>query len=60
MGGEEPVETVEGFLKKYGITTGGAVLVRPDGFVAWRAAGQPADPAVELSAVVHRLLGRPA
>ncbi|MGW1234829.1 FAD-dependent monooxygenase [Streptomyces californicus] len=60
VGGEEPVETVEGFLKKYGITTGGAVLVRPDGFVAWRAAGQPADPAVELSAVVHRLLGRPA
>ncbi|WP_329239550.1 FAD-dependent monooxygenase (plasmid) [Streptomyces sp. NBC_00111] len=60
VGGEEPVEVTEGFLKKYGITTGGAVLVRPDGFVAWRSVEQPADPAVELSAAVQLLLGRSA
>jgi len=60
VGGKEPAETVEEFLKKYGITASGAALVRPDGFLAWRSAGQPADPAVELSAVVHRLLSRTA
>ncbi|TJZ52131.1 hypothetical protein FCH28_20105 [Streptomyces piniterrae] len=58
VGGEEPAEVVEEFLKKYGITASGAALVRPDGFLAWRTAEQPADPAVELSAVVHRLLSR--
>ncbi|WP_127359034.1 FAD-dependent monooxygenase [Actinacidiphila soli] len=58
LGGEEPAPVVEDFLKKYGITASGAVLVRPDGFLAWRSAEQPSDPAVELSAVVHRLLSR--
>ncbi len=58
VGGEEPAAVVEEFLKKYGITASGAALVRPDGFLAWRAAEQPVDPAVELSAVVHRLLSR--
>lgn len=28
----------------HGVTEGGAVLVRPDGFVAWRAAELPSDP----------------
>ncbi|MFD4790057.1 FAD-dependent monooxygenase [Streptomyces sp. NPDC058459] len=58
VGAEEPAEVAEDFLKKYGITASGAALVRPDGFLAWRSAEQPADPAVELSAVVHRLLSR--
>ncbi|MFF7734929.1 FAD-dependent monooxygenase [Streptomyces sp. NPDC007984] len=58
VGGEEPAPVVEEFLKKYGITASGAALVRPDGFLAWRSAEQPADPAAELSAVVHRLLSR--
>jgi 2-polyprenyl-6-methoxyphenol hydroxylase-like FAD-dependent oxidoreductase len=29
------------FLEAYGIDRGGAVLVRPDGYVAWRAPGSP-------------------
>jgi putative polyketide hydroxylase len=29
------------FLSNYGITAGGAVLIRPDGYVAWRSANAP-------------------
>ena len=42
----------------YGIEPGGAVLVRPDGFVAWRAVGPAVDPLAELTAAVSRILGR--
>jgi putative polyketide hydroxylase len=42
----------------YGVTNGGAVLVRPDGFVAWRAERPVADPARELSTVLSELLAR--
>jgi hypothetical protein len=33
---------VGGFSEAYGIADDGAVLVRPDGHVAWRRAGGPA------------------
>jgi 2-polyprenyl-6-methoxyphenol hydroxylase-like FAD-dependent oxidoreductase len=36
---------------------GGAVLVRPDGHVAWRCTHPPAAPAEELRMVLERLLG---
>ncbi|KJY25678.1 monooxygenase, partial [Streptomyces katrae] len=36
----------------------GAVLVRPDGFVAWRAEHTPADPRGELLDAMTRLLRR--
>ena len=32
----------EGFAESYGLSAGGATLVRPDGVVAWRSRG-PAD-----------------
>jgi hypothetical protein len=32
-----------GFAPAYGLAPGGAVLVRPDGVVAWRSAAAPAD-----------------
>lgn len=35
----------------------GAVLVRPDGHVAWRMPWTPADPAAELASVIDKLLG---
>lgn len=42
-----------------GIAGGGAVLVRPDGFVAWRSASDPgADPDEVLSTVFAKILGR--
>lgn len=42
----------------HGIGRDGALLVRPDGFVAWRAAGPAADPAAELAAVLRQVLCR--
>lgn len=41
-----------------GISAKGALLVRPDGFVAWRACWAPSDPAGELQAVLRQILGR--
>ncbi|MFD0772474.1 FAD-dependent monooxygenase [Streptomonospora algeriensis] len=48
----------QAWASAYGVRAGGAVLVRPDGFVAWRAAGPPAtgDPQ-EPGAVLAALLG---
>jgi hypothetical protein len=40
----------------FGLDPTGASLVRPDGFVAWRAKAKPADPGAELGAVLPRLL----
>jgi glutathione S-transferase len=46
------------FTMDYGLTETGAVLVRPDGFVAWRAKSLSGNPEAELSAAFARLLGR--
>ncbi|MFE1884504.1 aromatic-ring hydroxylase C-terminal domain-containing protein, partial [Streptomyces diastatochromogenes] len=40
------------------VTSQGAVLVRPDGIVAWRSVGLPADPAHELTHILEGLLSR--
>ncbi|MFE4667572.1 FAD-dependent monooxygenase [Streptomyces sp. NPDC056716] len=48
------------FCKLYGIQPDGAVLIRPDGHVAYRAEGLPADPTGELTSVLLRILGRTA
>ncbi|MEN3537610.1 FAD-dependent monooxygenase [Microbispora sp. ZYX-F-249] len=45
------------FLAAYGITATGATLVRPDGFVAWRARELPAGPGRRLRDALTRLLG---
>ncbi|QFZ19617.1 FAD-dependent monooxygenase [Saccharothrix syringae] len=42
-----------------GITASGAVLVRPDGFVGWRAASLPEDPRTALRRALGAILGRP-
>jgi putative polyketide hydroxylase len=44
----------------YGVTASGASLVRPDGFVAWRAEGGDEDPAGSLESALSRLLERRA
>lgn len=41
-----------------GLSATGALLVRPDGFVAWRAYAQPEALAEKLSQVMRRLLSR--
>jgi hypothetical protein len=40
------------------LVVGGALLVRPDGFVAWRSAAPAADPAAELDHALRAILGR--
>ncbi|MFJ8541249.1 FAD-dependent oxidoreductase [Streptomyces sp. NPDC093586] len=44
------------WAKAHGVTRGGAVLVRPDGFVAWRAPGPVPDPTAMLRQVVTSVL----
>ncbi len=44
------------WAEAYGVSDGGAVLVRPDGVVAWRCADVAKDPARELSAALSLLL----
>jgi putative polyketide hydroxylase len=41
----------------YGVNTDGAVLVRPDGHVAWRSRSVTSNPAETLRAALARLLG---
>jgi hypothetical protein len=42
----------------YGVHPDGAVLVRPDGHVAWRAQHAPGDPDATLGTVLDRVLSR--
>ncbi|MFG2881729.1 FAD-dependent oxidoreductase [Streptomyces sp. NPDC048297] len=42
----------------HGVTPRGAVLVRPDGFVAWRCDDIPASPENDLTQVLEGVLGR--
>lgn len=44
------------FLDAYGITSSGASLVRPDGFVAWRASERSPQPAQDLRQVLSEIL----
>jgi 2-polyprenyl-6-methoxyphenol hydroxylase-like FAD-dependent oxidoreductase len=46
------------FAERYGLDDGGAVLVRPDGIVAWHSRTAPADPAAVLRDVIDVTLGR--
>ena len=36
----------------YGVGPDGAVVVRPDGYVAWRCRNKPLDPTTELKQVL--------
>ncbi|MFC5954584.1 FAD-dependent oxidoreductase [Streptomyces pratens] len=46
------------WAQAHGVTGDGAVLVRPDGFVAWRSEGAVADPARALRKAVTDILAR--
>ncbi|ADD41823.1 FAD-dependent monooxygenase [Stackebrandtia nassauensis] len=43
-----------------GVESDGAILVRPDGFVAWRSRTAVADPHATLTDVVNRILNGPS
>jgi 2,4-dichlorophenol 6-monooxygenase len=46
------------WLRHRGVETDGAVLVRPDRFVAWRTPTMCDDPLLELTQVFETILGR--
>ncbi|MFD5284606.1 FAD-dependent oxidoreductase [Streptomyces rubrogriseus] len=46
------------WARAHGVTRGGAVLVRPDGFVAWRSPGPAPDPESMLRQVAGTVLAR--
>ena len=46
------------WLRHREVSDEGAVLIRPDGVVAWRSHGQPEDPAASLGAALRAVLGR--
>ncbi|MFI1963260.1 FAD-dependent oxidoreductase [Streptomyces pathocidini] len=53
-----PEKGDEDWAEVHGTTPDGAVLVRPDGFVAWRAAGPVQDPERNLREVLDAVLRR--
>ncbi len=46
------------WTEAYGTEEDGAVLVRPDGYVAWRSATSKPEPAPEIEVALNRALGR--
>ncbi|MFJ9348425.1 FAD-dependent oxidoreductase [Streptomyces sp. NPDC101237] len=54
------LDTGEGpeWWEVHGTTPDGAILVRPDGFVAWKADEGPGPDGDDLDGIVRRLLGR--
>ncbi|GHO98268.1 FAD-dependent oxidoreductase [Reticulibacter mediterranei] len=57
--GENGLEDVSGlWYESFGVGTEGAVLIRPDGFVAWRETGNVDNPYATLERVLDRVLCR--
>ena len=48
----------QNWLELYGLEPEGAILVRPDGHVAWRSSTGAADPGAELDSVLRQVLAR--
>ena len=56
--GHDLVDPTGTAARAYDLVDGSAVLVRPDGHIAWRADALPALPLTDLAAAVHAALGR--
>lgn len=54
--GEELKDPENRFLTTYGITSTGASLIRPDGFVAWRSKNLPQQPEHNLQKTLTQIL----
>jgi putative polyketide hydroxylase len=52
------IDTEGLFLQRTGLARDGALLVRPDGFIAWRAPERQADPLAALAEALGRALCR--
>ena len=58
VGGDEVADPSVGFPDAYGISAAGAVLVRPDGIVGWRAADDSGASETTARAALAQLLCR--
>jgi len=58
VGAPDLADPANRFAEAYGISPSGAVIVRPDGFVGWRAVDAADAPEQELRQVLQRLLCR--
>ena len=58
--GDDVIDPTGRFEGLYGTGPGGAVLVRPDGFVAWRASATHPGPEDELGSALGAAVARPA
>jgi 2-polyprenyl-6-methoxyphenol hydroxylase-like FAD-dependent oxidoreductase len=56
---QEGADVTGEFATAYGITPGGAALIRPDGYIAWRSAA-PTTANDALTSVLRAILDRPA
>jgi 2-polyprenyl-6-methoxyphenol hydroxylase-like FAD-dependent oxidoreductase len=56
VGGKDIQDPEAAFAQAYGLSDDGAVLVRPDGFVAWRAGTPVDDPESALNHVLNTVL----
>lgn len=56
--GQDLSDPSEAWNRTHQVTDRGAVLVRPDGFVAWRASGAVPDPSTLLRETLLRILAR--
>jgi 2-polyprenyl-6-methoxyphenol hydroxylase-like FAD-dependent oxidoreductase len=56
--GADLLDLVNGWPARLGVSAVGAVLVRPDGFVAWRASTVPINPESELLQALSTILCR--
>ncbi|MFI8965394.1 FAD-dependent monooxygenase [Streptomyces sp. NPDC053493] len=58
IGAEYVTDPAGDWAERYGVGPEGAVLVRPDGFVAWRSAGPADQPQEQLEEILARVLDR--
>jgi 2,4-dichlorophenol 6-monooxygenase len=56
--GCEVADTYGDWARTSAVDDGGCLLVRPDGYVGWRCASLPDDPAGALDTVMRAILGR--
>lgn len=56
VGADLVFEEEEAFRQRFGVAAGGAVLVRPDGIVAWRSGEMVDRPAAVLKAALEHIL----
>ena len=58
VGGDDLRISGASFADAYGVSDSGAVLVRPDGFVAWRATSGTSDPSGAVASALRVALAR--